>query len=452
LLLRGTAAADRDRGSSAKVEYLSGCITNFKVSTFYSDRPVILDCNFCLFTHIACPVTKNYSYFNILQKQPYQYLPRILRDQFPHSLITIGSLELRAFFTKLATMPKLIFLGGMGRSGTNLLRNVLDCHSDVASGPEFNHLQEIIEVHRAMASSIHSGRISSYVTREELSALTKQYISGLIGNYATQRGKSWVLEKTPSNIWNFADLAYLFPKAKFIQIVRDGRDVCCSHREVGKRFLLRGEKLHPKKDSALLSVFYCAALWTQTVLHGKRLCADPQLTGRIMTVRYEELVSKPESIIREVCAFLGLEFEESMLHPECSSHDTYVDELWVQKHEVRSPISNRSVGSWRTAMTLEERILFSVNGQEGLTALGYQIPQTWCFEGLTIDADTARGIINSTRKKIEQLKILDDMGGNGLERLSSQIDKTLAENRGESPDPSYRISPDESSSRSITKK
>jgi hypothetical protein len=103
-------------------------------------------------------------------------------------------------------------------------------------------------------------------------------------------------------------------------------------------------------------------------------------------------------------------------------------------------------------MTLEERILFSVNGQEGLTALGYQIPQTWCFEGLTIDADTARGIINSTRKKIEQLKILDDMGGNGLERLSSQIDKTLAENRGESPDPSYRISPDESSSRSITKK
>lgn len=324
-------------------------------------------------------------------------------------------------------MTKLVFLGGMGRSGTNLLRNVLDCHSEVASGPEFNHLQEIIEVHRGMSASIHSGRISPYVSHEQLSFLTKQYITGLIGNYASQRGKPWVVEKTPSNIWNFLDLAELFPDSKFIQIVRDGRDVCCSHREVGKRFLLRGEKLHPKKDSALLSVFHCAALWTQTVLLGKRLCSESsplRLAGRIMTVHYEDLVSTPELVIREVCTFLGIKFEDSMLHPERVPHDTYVDGLWVQKHEVQSPISTRSVGSWRTVMSLEERILFSVNGLQGLMALGYPTPPTWCFEGLSIDSETAKEVIRTAQSKIAQLSILTDEQYHGLDRLNIEVERT----------------------------
>ena len=325
-------------------------------------------------------------------------------------------------------MTNLVFLGGMGRSGTNLLRNVLDCHSKIASGPEFNHIQEIIEVHRNMAASIASGRISSYATQEQLSSLTKHYISGLIGNYATQRGKAWVVEKTPSNIWIFPDLAHLFPEAKFIQIVRDGRDVCCSHREVGKRFLLHGEKLHPKKDSALLSVFHCAALWTQTVLLGRRLCSETgprQLRGRIMTVQYEELVSAPESVTREVCAFLGLEFEETMLHPETFSHDTYVDGLWVQKHEVQSPISTSSVGRWRTTMSLEERILFAVNGLQGLMALNYPTPPSWYFEGLSLDASTAKEIVEKTQSKITMLSNLTDDHFSNYERLDVQIEKTV---------------------------
>jgi hypothetical protein len=327
-------------------------------------------------------------------------------------------------------MTNLVFLGGMGRSGTNLLRNVLDCHSKVASGPEFNHLQEIIEVHRTMANAIDTGRISSYVTNDQLSTLTRQYIGGLIGNYGTQKGKSIVVEKTPSNIWIFPELAILFPEAKFIQIVRDGRDVCCSHREVGKRFLRRGEKLHPKKDSSLLSVFHCAALWTQTVLLGKRLCSETsplRLGGRIMTVQYEELVSAPESVTREVCAFLSLEFEEAMLHPERLPHDTFVDGLWVQSHEVQSPITKSSVGRWRTTMSLEERILFSVNGLQGLMALGYPTPPTWCFEGLSIDSETAKQIVQSAQSKIAQLSVLTDEHYSGFEKLGLQIETTVEE-------------------------
>lgn len=332
-------------------------------------------------------------------------------------------------------MTNLVFLGGMGRSGTNLLRNVLDCHSKVASGPEFNHLQGIIDNHRAMAASVRSGRISSYMNQEQLSSLTKQYIAGLIGSYAQRRGKSWVVEKTPSNIWNFPDLAELFPEAKFIQIVRDGRDVCCSHREVGKRFLLRGEKLHPKRDSALLSVFHCAALWTQTVLLGKRLCSENsplRLAGRIMTVRYEDLVTTPESVTREVCAFLGLQFEESMLSPERFPHDTYVDELWVQKHEVQSPISISSVGRWRTTMSLEERVLFSVNGLQGLMALGYPTSPTWCFEGISIDSATAKEIIQSAQSKITQLSILTDENFSTFDRLDIEIERTADQSKKES--------------------
>jgi len=301
-------------------------------------------------------------------------------------------------------MTQLVFIGGMGRSGTNLLRRMLNSHSVIASGPEFNHIEDIIKLFRKLYTSIEQGRTSAYLTTQELIASYRAFIESLFEPYAHRRDARIVVEKTPSNIWFFPELSFIFPDAKFINLMRDGRDVACSHREVGQRMVKAGETISTDRDSALVSIFHCATLWNETIRFGMSLSQkDSPLAraNRILSVKYEDLVAYPEQEIRRLCRFLDVSYEPEMLVPEELSHDTFTDGFWVIPEDSTRPVSQRSVGRWRSELSLRERVIFSAKGQEGLLLAGYENSGRWAGEGLNVDPEKLPSEIRSAECEVQ---------------------------------------------------
>lgn len=112
---------------------------------------------------------------------------------------------------------------------------------------------------------------------------------GLIGRHDVVWG-----DKSPSYIGHVALLRRHFPQAKFIHIVRDVRDYCVSSRDAWGKHVLRS-----------------AARWAQS-LDGLSEVLDAREPS-LLEVRYEDLLDEPKQVIARVCAFLGVPFLEDML-------------------------------------------------------------------------------------------------------------------------------------------
>jgi len=102
----------------------------------------------------------------------------------------------------------------------------------------------------------------------------------------------------PHNLGCLETVVELFPGARFIHIVRDGRDVALSQRQI---------------SWCSSNSFRLAEDWA----HKTTLCHK---VGRVLgpdqylELRYEELVRDPEPVLRQVCDFLGEPFDAQMLH------------------------------------------------------------------------------------------------------------------------------------------
>jgi hypothetical protein len=113
--------------------------------------------------------------------------------------------------------------------------------------------------------------------------------------FAARDGKSRWCEKTPMHLVHMLDLEKLFPDARFIHIVRDGRDSAASFH--------RRWAYHPEA-----TIFR----WKKVVREGLR--QGQELGSRCLQVRYEELTQEPERVMRQVCGFLSVPFQSAVLN------------------------------------------------------------------------------------------------------------------------------------------
>jgi hypothetical protein len=155
-------------------------------------------------------------------------------------------------------------------------------------------------------------------------------------HFATQHGKRRWCEKTPQHVQHLASLAELFPAARFVHVIRDGRDCAVSFHRRWRR--------QPE-----LTVFRWKKVVTMGREQGRRL--GP---ARYLEVRYEDLTADPERSLRRICDFLGLDFNPAVLH----SAQPYLQPSGEPR---RSGGLQRNSGKWRSyfpAPTLEglERI------------------------------------------------------------------------------------------------
>lgn len=267
----------------------------------------------------------------------------------------------------------LIFIVGTQRSGTTLLRLILNAHSQIAIPEEARFLAPLLK-RKYLTKGISGDSLkrtirylalndefklwnydaSSFFSK--LSTLTeislRELIDSMFSSFCTAEGKTYWGDK--SLFFDALDiLNSLFPTAHFIHIVRDGRDVFDSWR-----------KMEPTKNNAAVIALDWSYKLYRIERSFKHFAPDRQLT-----IRYEDLIDNPERTIKWVCAFVGVEYEPKMLEFHKTSH------YYIGDHHsslIHSPISNLNRAKWRKNLTRDEAASFSLLAQHYLKKYGYE--------------------------------------------------------------------------------
>ena len=121
-------------------------------------------------------------------------------------------------------MP-IIFIGGMPRSGTTLLRVILDAHQDIRCGEETRVIPNILSISESwIKSPFESRRLQEAgITAEILDSAVGAFILEIIVNHGTPAPR--LCNKDPFTLKSAVYLRHLFPNSKFIFMIRDGRAV-----------------------------------------------------------------------------------------------------------------------------------------------------------------------------------------------------------------------------------
>src|SRR5262245_2966200 len=130
-------------------------------------------------------------------------------------------------------------------------------------------------------------------------------IAAVFETYAADRGKARWGDKTPLYMQHLGVLAQLFPDARYVHLIRDGRDTALSFLAVPPGIMTEGWG-HPR-DAAGFACQWATEVRAARSL-GSRVGAD-----RYVELRYEALVADPAEELRGVCAFAGLRYDEGML-------------------------------------------------------------------------------------------------------------------------------------------
>lgn len=210
-----------------------------------------------------------------------------------------------------------IFMGGTQRSGTSLTRAILGSHSRVAVYPRdlplwsFNekYSGEIIERKdwEKVLSDVLSHEKAIYIQENFMNVALDyfttrtfkmpDFIKLFIDSYAEKLNKEIPALKTPNNECYIEEIFEHFPNSKFVHLVRDPRNVEASR--------LRRTKIW--EDEPL----YHLGVWRESV----RLAEINQkkYKDRYMVIQYEHLIQNQELVVRQMCDFLDLEFENHIL-------------------------------------------------------------------------------------------------------------------------------------------
>jgi hypothetical protein len=185
-----------------------------------------------------------------------------------------------------------------------------------------------------------------------------QVVDAVFRECGNPDGKPRWGDKTPKYIDEVPRLHEMIPDAKFIHIVRDGRDVCTSLR----RLTWHGE-----------SIYSIAEYWRDVVHAGR---AAERLLGpdQYLQIAYEDLVLNPEDVLRRVCSFLGEEFEPAMLdfHEHADRNVAQFEKEEGIHTKTRRPPQSSDVYRWKTEMSLVHVAMFEAFAGEAMDLAGQQ--------------------------------------------------------------------------------
>lgn len=233
--------------------------------------------------------------------------------------------------------PDFVFVGGTHRSGTTLLRDLLDAHPRVACGPELKLVQTICTLRDQWWSAMGNTLTAAGLDEQKLDAAVRAFVMTLLQGMVPDPTATRIAEQTPHNLLHMAMLGRLFPRARFVHIVRDARAVAAS--------LVRQQWVDPATGERL---WYCkdvasgARYWAQVIQTVRQQAAE--VPGRYLELRYEDLVREPRATMETLMAFLGEAWDDSVMQ-----HHTKVrvSSLESSSAAVPRPIDTSAVDRWR---------------------------------------------------------------------------------------------------------
>jgi hypothetical protein len=262
-----------------------------------------------------------------------------------------------------------IVLGGCGRSGTTLLRMMLDSHRRICCGPESSLFRR-----RAIDADWLADRFG--FPRAEVDAIRMAagsrpaFIQAFAGLCMQKAGKARWAEKTPRNISRIGEIFRCFPAARFVHVLRDGRDVACSLRTHPRHRVVDG-KLVPTGNWKPIAG--CARRWVRDIEGSRRWWSD----ARFHSVRYEDLVLDPRPALERLMAFIGEEWDEAMLAHAAADSPFRDATRFAQNPEALGAVSTASLSRWQRDLDEKDRRTFKRIAGGLLVELGYAKEDGW---------------------------------------------------------------------------
>lgn len=284
-----------------------------------------------------------------------------------------------------AAAPPAPFIVGAGRSGTTLLRMMLDAHPDLAVPPETHVVPRLLRLAPGDGCDAFLDELARspmwrdfHVERAELAAAladlepfdVAEAVRVFYRAYAAKFGKGRWGDKTPRYVLHMTEIGRMLPEARFVHLIRDGRDVAVSSRDLW--------------FGAGADITDQAGDWVWRIREARQ---QAQRLRHYVEVRYEDLVRSPAETLGRICAFLDLGFDERMLeyHATAAARlEEYGDRLDPDGgvvaeasrrrriHErVTTPVDGSRIGRWRSELTAREVTDFEEVAGVTLKELGY---------------------------------------------------------------------------------
>ncbi len=247
---------------------------------------------------------------------------------------------------------------------------MLDAHPNICCGPELKVLPSIAEWYETLSGSFAPVMQSYGNAPADLQARFRQFIEGLLENFRRASGKPRWAEKTPHNILFTVPLGQIFPDARFIHVIRDGRDVACSLVTMNWANPMTG-----KKWDYVQNISNAARYWRDVVVLSRQQAEQPMVAGRVLEVRYEDLVFDTAAALRRILDFVGEPWDDAVL--SYHAKDRRQEPIEASTAQAVKPLNSTSVGRWKTDMTRLDRAAFKTEAGDLLKLLGYAGDDNW---------------------------------------------------------------------------
>jgi hypothetical protein len=279
-----------------------------------------------------------------------------------------------AAVTAPSATPEPLLVLGVRRSGTTLLRVMLDRNPDLAVPDESYFVPPLARRHRGPVDqraflddlrrlpTLRDWDVPIDAVRDRLRPGMRagEAIAAVYQAYAGRRGKRRWGDKTPMYMQHLGLLERLFPRARYVHLVRDGRDA-------GRSFLAVPAGIVTETWAHPRTVAGFAAQWRMEVLAARRL-GHHVGPDRYREVRYESLVAAPERELTAICAFAGLPYDAAML-----DYAGRVDVSAKPHQERLRQAPTPGVRDWRRELPAADAAAFERVAGDLLAELGYEL-------------------------------------------------------------------------------
>lgn len=261
-----------------------------------------------------------------------------------------------------------IFVVGAARSGTTWVHDILGAHPQVHCVYEswLFTLQDglgslLARQHWDQATPSGFAR---NIDRETMIAHARQFSKALLTD-GMSADQHYVVEKSPSHLYVIPLIREVFPKARFIHAVRDGRDVSVSVKAAARSWMPAWRKTFGR------SVYHSGLAWKGAMRRGQVLGAE--LGDRLLEVRYERLKAEPRGTSRRILDFCGIPYDDAILDEILEKTDFARNFGGKEKGFRRGG----RVGDWKTQLSLWEALLFNLSAGDMLIRCGYESNRWW---------------------------------------------------------------------------
>jgi hypothetical protein len=274
----------------------------------------------------------------------------------------------------------LVFVVGVGRSGTSLLQSMLNAHPAICFPPETAFLRRYLAsgmlerlygrygadrvvTHLAADDMVSRlgftlKQLGAIVARAEEAFTGAKLYELLLRQYAARKASAdWIGDKDPRSIEYLPVIHRFFPGAVVLHIIRDPRDVLASKKKAA----------WSRNRTSLLHVFANRVQLKTGRRLGRELFGD-----RYHELTYEELISRPEAALTSICSLLALQFHPAMLDFAASSKELVTEREMQWKKETLGPLLSSNSGKWQNSLKTWETALVERVCREAFDVAGYR--------------------------------------------------------------------------------